>query len=63
MPSVSVEAEPLKVTVKGPVPLVGVALTTAVGVMFIITIGAVAITGVPAELVRPLLSVTVRVVV
>ena len=63
MPSVSVEADPLKETASGAVPLVGVALATAVGGLLTITTGAVTTTGVLAELVRPLLPVTVRVVV
>ena len=63
VPSASVEAEPLKETASGAVPLVCVAVATAVGGLLVVTTGAVTTMGVLAELVRPLLSVTVRVVV
>jgi len=62
VPSVSVEAEPSKVTARGAIPLVAVAVATAVGGLLVVTTGAVTTMGVLVELVRPLLSVTVRVV-
>lgn len=62
VPSLSVEAEPLKVTANGVMPLMGVAVTVAVGGLFTRTTGAVITTGVSVALVWPLLSVTVRVV-
>jgi len=60
-PSLSVDAEPSKETVSGVEPLVGVALRAAFGAM--LAAAAVTTTGVEAELVRPLLSVTVSSVV
>jgi hypothetical protein len=60
-PSLSAEAEPSKVTARGIVPLTGVAFMTAVGAVFS-TVASVTMTGVLIELVSPLLSVTVRMV-
>ena len=62
VPSVSVEAEPSKVTVKGDVPVMGVRVAAAVGALLVVVAAAVTTIGVLAELVNPLLSVTVRVV-
>ena len=62
VPSESVEPEPSKVAVSGEVPLVGVAVITADGALLMM-IGADTTMGVLAELVNPLLSVTVRVAV
>ena len=59
-PSLSVELPPLKVTASGAVPLMGVALIAALGAV-LVTVGVVTITGVEAWLLKPLLSVTVKV--
>jgi hypothetical protein len=61
VPSASVDEEPSKVIVSG-VPL-GVAFATAMGGVLTGITGVVTTMGVLAELLRPKLSVTVRVVV
>ena len=62
MPSLSVEPDASKVTLKGAVPVTGVALILAVGALLLL-VAAVTTIGVVVEPVRPLLSVTVRVAV
>lgn len=62
VPSLSLEAEPSKVTVKGDVPVTGVRVAAAVGALLVVVVEAVTTIGVLAELVNPLLSVTVSVV-
>ena len=60
LPLAAVEPDPLKVTANGSEPAAVEEETTAVG--GIRTIGAVTVVVLEAVLVRPLLSVTVRVV-